>query len=145
MTSGTTGRRVNTRWRERFLAKLACGSDVASAAEEAEIEVETVYRALAHEPAFLRGWRAAIDAGYACVEMELLRRLRSGDLQSLDGSKYDVANAVRLLVAYRNSALGGSQSAGEVSPADVRAAIDRKVDEIRRRVAQQAARAPDAV
>ncbi|HSJ79522.1 MAG TPA: hypothetical protein VK913_12370 [Erythrobacter sp.] len=64
------------------------------------------------------------------------RRLREGDFKTGDGEKFDFANAIRLLAAHRDSASTGQSRELDVSAAEVRASIDRKIEEIRRRLAK---------
>ena len=55
--------------------------------------------------------------------------------------KFDFANAIRLLAAHRDNAARGASEVRDVSPAEVRASIDRKIEDIRRRIARQKAAA----
>jgi hypothetical protein len=66
--------------------------------------------------------------------MEVLRRLRQGDFKASETERYDFANAIRLLVAHRDMAAGPQSRIREVSAAEVRASIDRKIEDIRRRL-----------
>ncbi len=129
-------------WRKRFLETLAATSDVVRAAEVAKVTPWRAHQARRADPDFARAWQAAIADGYLNLEMEVIRRLREGDLTTANGDRFDFANAIRLIAAQR----GGSGRVGEsevhnVSIAEVRASIDRKVEEIRRRVARQKAAA----
>lgn len=129
-------------WRKRFLETLATTSDVARAAEAARVTVQRANQARRAEPDFARAWQVAIAEGYLNLELEVIRRLREGDLMTANGDRFDFANAIRLLGAQRGGAGRGREGeVHDVSIAEVRASIDRKVEEIRRRVARQKAAA----
>jgi len=131
-----TGTGTDRHWRTRFLDHLAETSNVTRAAAQAGIEISRVYRLRRAQPDFARQWQAALAEGYAHLEMEVLRRLREGDFKTDDGEKFDFANAIRLLAAHRDSAAASQPHERNVSPAEVRASIDRKIDEIRRRMSK---------
>lgn len=135
-STSTTNNTVGTdrHWRTRFLDYLAETSNVSRAAAHAGIEISRVYRLRRVQPNFAREWHAALAEGYAHLELEVLRRLREGDFKTADGDKFDFANAIRLLAAHRDSAATGQLRERNVSPAEVRASIDRKIEEIRRRM-----------
>ena len=137
MAPNPDGPRVNTRWRDNFLAELAVTSDATLAADNAGVDLGQVRQTLQREPGFLAGWDAAKRMGYAFLEMEVLRRLRSGDLQAADGSKYSIADAIRFLSSGPGAQAEARADASDVNSAAVRASIDRKVDEIRKRVARE--------
>lgn len=139
------------KWADAFLAALADTSNVAAAARAASIDVSTAYtrRRLNHE--FNREWQVALCEGYDNLEMELLCRLRNGEVKPAAGAKkgvrtFDNATALRLLAAHRESTTRERALRQHVSAEDIRAAIDRKVDELRHRVmeakAQREAAAP---
>ncbi len=123
-------------WRIRFLDHLTESSNVTRSAHHAGIDPSRVYRLRRAEPDFARQWQTALSEGYAHLEMEVLRRLREGDFKTRDGDKFDFANAIRLLVAHRDTAAGGQARERDVSAAEVRASIDRKIEDIRRRMAK---------
>jgi hypothetical protein len=124
-------------WRTRFLDHLAESSNVSRSAEHAGIEISRVYRLRRAQPEFARQWQVALTEGYTHLEMEVLRRLREGDFKTGDGEKFDFANAIRLLAAHRNTAASSQSKARDVSADEVRASIDRKIEEIRRRIAKE--------
>ena len=124
-------------WRTRFLDHLAESSNVTRSAEYAGIDISRVYRLRRAQPDFARAWQAALFEGYTHLEMEVLRRLREGDFKTADGEKFDFANAIRLLAAHRDTAASGQSKARDVSADEVRASIDRKIEEIRRRIAKE--------
>lgn len=121
-------------WRILFLDHLAETSNVKSSAAYAGVSFERACRTRREEPEFARQWLAALAEGYVHLEMEILRRFREGDFKAADAERYDVANAVRLLAAHRDSAASVQARTRDVSSAEVRASIDRKIEEIRRRV-----------
>lgn len=127
-------------WRKPFLETLAATSSLARAAEAARITPTRAHEARRTDPEFARAWQAAIAESYLNLELEVIRRMREGDLKTADGDKFDFANAIRLIAAHRDSAGRSGQSEGHnVSIADVRASIDRRIEDIRRRVARQRA------
>ncbi len=132
--------RINSRWRDRFIERLAQSSNVSRSAEFAGVSNSYVYRARANEPEFAQRWLAALWEGYEHLEMEVLRRLREGDLQTDDATKYDFANAIRLLNAHRDNAARAQAEQRNVSAAEIRGSIDRKVEEIRLRIQQERTR-----
>jgi hypothetical protein len=131
-------------WRTRFLDHLAESSNVTQSAFAAGINVSRAYRARRTEPDFARQWRAALAEGYLHLEMEVVRRLRDGDMRDSDGEKFDFANAIRLLIAHRDAAANAPTRERDVSAAEVRESIDRKIEEIRRRMAKDKPGEPKA-
>jgi len=132
---------INNNWRILFLDHLAETSNVSASAEKAGISVSRAYKVRREEPEFARQWLMALAEGYLHLEMEVVRRLREGDVKTADDGKFDFANAIRLLSAHRDSAARGASEVRDVSAAEVRASIDRKIEDIRRRIARQKAAA----
>jgi hypothetical protein len=130
---------INNNWRRLFLDHLAESSNVTASAEKAGISVSRAYKVRREEPEFARQWLIALAEGYLHLEMEVVRRLREGDAKTPDDGKFDFANAIRLLAAHRGSAAGGAGDVRDVSAAEVRASIDRKIEDIRKRIARQKA------
>ena len=64
--------------RETFLEVLSCTSNVAEACRQAGLSSGAAYRLRARDAGFREAWDAALEAGYAALEMELLRRARFG-------------------------------------------------------------------
>lgn len=134
------GRPVETpHWTATFLAALADTSNVAAAARKAQIDVSTAYHRRRQDHEFNRNWQVALCEGYDNLEMELLYRLRTGELKPPAGAKrasrsFDNATAFRLLAAHRESAARERARRDHVSAEEIRASIDRKVEELRRRV-----------
>lgn len=126
-------------WTATFLAALADTSNVAAAARRAQIDVSTAYHRRRQDHEFNRNWQIALCEGYDNLEMELLYRLRTGELKPPAGAKrasrtFDNATAFRLLAAHRESAARERARRDHVSAEEIRASIDRKVEELRRRV-----------
>lgn len=126
-------------WRKRFIETLATTSNVTRAAEVAKVSLTRAYDARRAEPEFARAWQAAIADGYLNLEMEMIRRLREGELMTANGDKFDFANAIRLLGANRGGPAGAANEVRDVSTAEVRASINRKIEDIRRRMERQKA------
>ncbi|EAQ28335.1 hypothetical protein NAP1_12088 [Erythrobacter sp. NAP1] len=134
---------LNRHWRGLFLDYLAESSNVSLSARNAGISVSRAYKVRRAEPEFARQWLDALYEGYLHLEMEVLRRLREGDQQTRDSDKYDFANAIRLLAAHRDNAARAQASQRNVSAAQVRASIDRKVQAIREQVMKEKERKGD--
>jgi hypothetical protein len=133
-------RRGGSHWREYFLEHLAQTSNIAKSAAHAGVSTARLYRERQQNPQFAREWLAALAEGYIQLEMEVLRRLREGDQQTPQGDRYDFANALRLLAAHRGNAAEASAQQRNVTAAEVRASIDRKVEAIRQRLEMEKAR-----
>ena len=132
---------LNRHWRGKFLDYLAESSNVSKSARKAGINTSRAYKVRREEPEFARNWLAALYEGYLHLEFEVLRRLREGDQQTASSEKYDFANAIRLLSAHRDTAARAQAEQRNVSAAEVRASIDRKVEAIRLQVKQERERA----
>ena len=134
-TEQTPGRH----WRKRFLEALSTTSNVQFSAEVAKVSLIRACEARRREPDFARAWQAAIADGYLNLEMEVIRRLREGELLTANGDKFDFANAIRLLAVRRDVASRGAPEVRDISTAEVKASIDRKIEDIRRRLERQKA------
>jgi hypothetical protein len=155
MTEPTTRRRAAARavdepgrrvWMPPFLAKLAETSNVSKAAKAAGISTATVYDLKRRNRAFAGEWRAALCEGYDHLEMELLCRLREGEIKRAAGAKlgvrtFDNPTSFRLLTVHREEVLKERAQRANVSTAEVRASIERKVAALK---AQVLAREEDA-
>lgn len=96
-------------WSKAFLSELAATSNVSASARNAGIATTTAYDARRANAEFNRLWQQALCEGYDHLEMELLHRLRSGEVKPPAGAKrgtraFDNATAFRLLSAHRDSA-----------------------------------------
>lgn len=63
---------------ETFLQVLTDTCNVMEAARAVGKSTALIYRWRQKDPAFREAWQKALDAGYAALEMELLRRARFG-------------------------------------------------------------------
>ena len=132
---------LNRHWRSLFLDYLGESSNVSESARKADINPSRAYKVRREEPEFAAKWLAALSEGYVHLEMEVLRRLREGDLKTDSAEKYDFANAIRLLSAHRDNAAQAQAAQRNVSAAEVRASIDYKVNAIRQQVRDERQRA----
>ena len=131
---------LNRHWRTLFLDYLAESSNVSQSARNAGINPSRAYKVRREEPEFARRWLAALAEGYVHLEMEVLRRLREGDNSAGEKDKYDFANAIRLLNAHRDNAARAQAEHRNVSAAEIRASIDKKVETIRLEVQREKVR-----
>lgn len=136
-------------WRKPFLAELARTSNVAASARAAGIEPGAAYGARRGDPAFAHQWFEALCEGYDNLELDLLRRLREGELAGATTPagkarrKYDNATALRLLAAHRASVQRQRGRNDYAYEDEVLASIDAKLERMRqRRIAMRAA--PDS-
>lgn len=96
------------KWGKVFLSELAVTSNVSAAADKAGICTGTAYGARRTNPEFNRKWQEALCEGYEHLEMELLHRLRTGEVKRAPAAKrgvrsFDNATAFRLLAAHREA------------------------------------------
>lgn len=127
------------RWMPRFLGELANTSNVSAAARKAAVDTSTVYERRRKDAGFAREWQVALCEGYDNLEMDLLHRLRTGEIKVVAGAKrgarqFDNATAFRLLIAHRESATRQRAMREHEDTQTVRAAIDAKLEEMRERV-----------
>jgi phage terminase small subunit len=120
-----------------FLDHLAESSNVTKSAEAAGVSAGCAYALRRKDPDFARRWLAALYEGYIHLELQILERLRDGNMSADDSSKYDFTNAIRLLSAHRENAANAQAQQRNVSAAEVRASIDRKVEAIRQQVQRE--------
>lgn len=120
-------------WKRMFLEALAETSNVTASAGRAGISSREVYKLRREDMEFARQWQAALYEGYVNLEMEVLGYLRDPE----PARKMDVANALRLLAAHKETVAKEQAVRTNVSTAEVRASIDRKVEEIRQRVMRE--------
>ena len=131
-------------WSAEFLAELAATSNVAASARKAGIHPSLAYDARRKDAGFHRAWQVALCEGYDHLEMDLLHRLRMGEIKPATGAKrgvrlYDNATAFRLLAAHRETA-AQQRAIRENEDADaILASIDAKLDRMRERAVRQAA------
>ena len=123
-------------WQSLFIEMLAFTSSLELAAAAAGVAPADACAQRRRDPDFAREWNAALAEGYVHLELEIVRRLRTGDFKTGDAEKYDFANAIRLLGAHRDASGRGGGQVRDVTAAEVRASIDRKIEDIRRRQAR---------
>lgn len=130
-------------WSKCFLAELAGTSNVSAAARKAGISTATAYEARRQNAEFNRAWQRALCEGYDHLEMELLHRLRSGEVKPASNAKrgvrsFDNATALRLLAAHREAVSQQRAIRANEDAAVIIAAIDTKLERIRQRRLLQA-------
>lgn len=118
-------------WKRVFLDALAETSNVTGSARQAGIAPRDAYRTRRSCEEFAADWRAALFEGYANLEMEVLGYLRD----PAPTHKMDVTAALRLLAAHKETIAQERATRANVSAAEVRASIERKVEELRKKVA----------
>ena len=122
---------VNKHWRTYFLQALAATSNVTASAKDAGISPSRAYKARREHADFADAWRAALYEGYEHLEMEVLACLRGHDAER----KLDIANAIRLLAAHRETIAAERARRQGQDEAAVFAALERKLATIRTRLA----------
>ena len=141
-TKHYTARASEQAWRQPFLDALVDTSNVSAAAKKAGISTSHVYRTRREDDSFARAWYEALEEGYANLEMDLLYRMRHGELSPAAGSKkrtrkFDNAVALRLLAAHRETAAQQRAARDNVSALQMREAIERKVQALREQAKSQ--------
>jgi len=135
-------------WSKVFLAELAATSNVAASARKAGVERSAAYDARRTSPEFNRQWQEALCEGYDHLEMDLLHRLRTGEVKPPAGAKkgtrtFDNATAFRLLAAHRDSAARQRAVRSNRDAAAIVESINRKLGLMRQRlIAQQEPQGP---
>jgi hypothetical protein len=137
------------KWARAFLAELAVTSNVSAAARAAKVAKTTAYDARRNNAEFDRKWQQALCEGYDHLEMELLHRLRTGEVKPAPGAKrgtrtYDNATAFRLLSAHRESAARQRAIRSNEDSEAVLASLDAKLDRMRRHWLTEQGLDPDA-
>ena len=125
-------------WRTYFLQALAATSNVTASAKQAGVSSARAYKARREHADFAAAWRAALYEGYEHLEMEVLACLRGQDPER----KLDVANAIRLLAAHRETIAAERAKRQGQDEAAVFAALERKLATIRTRLTGTEAQAP---
>ena len=126
------------RWSKPFLAELAATSNVSAAARAADISTTTAYDTRRASADFRRRWEAALCEGYEHLEMELLGRLRTGEVKPASGAKsgvrtFDNATALRLLTVHREAAARGRGARSHQEAEAVIQSINAKLEKMRQR------------
>ncbi len=126
------------KWSRAFLSELAATSNIRAAARKAGIATSTAYDTRRSNPEFNREWQRALCEGYDHLEMELLHRLRTGEVKPVGGAKrgvrqYDNATAFRQLAAHREAAARQRALRDNEDEDAILASIDAKLDLMRER------------
>lgn len=138
------------RWSKAFLSELAATSNVTASARKAGITTATAYDARRANAEFNRAWQRALCEGYDHLEMELLHRLRTGEVKPVAGARrgvraFDNATAFRLLAAHRDSAARQRAIQSNEDAEKIVLAINAKLEGMRRRMLAGAAQPPASV
>jgi hypothetical protein len=133
-------------WSKPFLAHLAATSNVRAAAKAAGVATSTVYEARRVYPEFNRNWQEALCEGYELLEMDLLRRMREGEVKPAPGVKrgvrtFDNAIALRLIAAHKEAVTRQRGIRDIRDGAAIIRSIDAKFELMRKRRRAQAQRA----
>jgi hypothetical protein len=127
---------LDRHWRGLFLMVLAETSNVSAAAREAGVNPSRAYKVRREEPAFRQAWYAALLEGYEHLEMETLHRLRMGVEAGREDRKFDIANALRLLMMHRETVARERALHCEDDEEAVLAELNAKLDQMRLREAE---------
>jgi hypothetical protein len=120
---------LDRHWRTYFLQALAETSNVARSAAAVGAAPSRAYKLRREDPAFAALWRAALLEGYDHLEMEVLGYLR--DTQP--ARKMDVASALRLLAAHRETVARERALREDDDEQAVLDSIDQFIEDMRQR------------
>lgn len=126
------------KWAKVFLSELAATSNVSAAARKAAVATSTVYDTRRAHAEFNRKWQEALCEGYDHLEMELLHRLRSGEVKPATGAKkgvraFDNATAFRLLSIHREAVARQRAVQNNQNAAQIIVSINAKLEAMRQR------------
>jgi len=126
------------KWSKPFLNALSATSNVTAAAKAAGVSTTTVYEVRRSNPEFSRQWQEALCEGYELLEMELLRRMREGEVKPATGAKrgvrtFDNAIAMRLLAAHQEAVSRQRGIRDNRDSAEIIRSINAKLDQMRER------------
>jgi hypothetical protein len=116
-------------WRVTFFEALVETSNVSVSAARAGVPLSTVYKLKRRDAAFAGRWRAALHEGYDNLEMELLGHLRDPRPRR----RMDVAAALRLLVAHRETVARERALREDDDEQAVLESIDAFIEDMRQR------------
>ncbi len=127
------------KWSKAFLSELAATSNVTASAKKAGISTTTAYDARRAHAEFNREWQRALTEGYDHLEMELLHRLRTGEVKPAGGARrgvrsFDNATAFRLLAAHRDSAARQRAIRSNQDAEAIVLSINAKLERMRQRM-----------
>jgi hypothetical protein len=120
---------ASRRWPTHFFEALAETSNVSASAALAKVTLRTVYKRRREDADFASRWLAALHEGYDNLEMELLGYLR----EPRGKPKMDVAAALRLLAAHRETVARYRAMREEEDEQAVLDSIDAFIEDIRQR------------
>ena len=132
---------INKHWRTYFLQELAMTSNVTASAAAAGVSPSRAYKTRREHADFAAQWRAALYEGYEHLEMEVLAYLRG----NAPDKKIDVANAIRLLAAHRETVARMRALEEDGDEQAVLDSIDAMIDAMRQRSQQNAAESGDDI
>ena len=118
-------------WVGLFLDTLAETSNVSASAAKAGCNPSRAYKLRREDRGFRAKWDAALLEGYEHLEMELLGYLRA----TAPDFKMDVANALRLLAAHKETVAKERARRSKRDKAAVLASLNAKIDKMRERKA----------
>jgi len=129
---------TKAKWTRKFLEALAATSNVSAAARHAGVTTWIAYAARRGDAEFNQRWHAALCEGYDNLKLDLLARLRSGELKPAAGAKravrsYDNATALRLLIAHRETVAQARAMRDNEDADSILAGINAKLERMRER------------
>lgn len=136
-------------WSHAFLTELAATSNVSAAARKARVPTALVYATRRSSPEFNRKWQQALCEGYELLEMDLLLRMRSGELKPAPGARraartFDNAIALRLLGAHKDSVSRQRATRDYEDSEAILLSINAKLERTRQRAIAAGEIVPDA-
>lgn len=126
------------KWSKAFLSELAATSNVTAAARKAGISTSTAYDTRRGNAEFSRRWHEALCEGYDHLELELLHRLRTGEVKPASGARrgaraFDNATAFRLLAIHRETVARQRAVQSNQNAAEIIFSINAKLEAMRQR------------
>lgn len=126
------------KWSKTFLSELAATSNVSAAARKADVSTTTAYDTRRSHAEFNRKWQEALCEGYDHLELELLHRLRTGEVKPPSGAKrgsrsFDNTTAFRLLSAHRETVARQRAIRDNEDEDAILASIDAKLERMHQR------------
>ena len=122
---------LNRHWVGLFLDTLAETSNVTRSAKKAGCSVSRAYKLRREDASFRNRWNEALLEGYGHLEMETLQRLRFGT--GPDDPKFDIPNALRLLVAHRETVAREKARLGKRGEAEILESLKAKLARVKER------------
>ena len=127
------------KWSKAFLSELSATSNVTASARKADISTTCAYDARRANAEFNREWQRSLFEGYEHLEMELLHRLRTGEVKPASSAKrgvraFDNATALRLLAAHRESAARQRAVRSNEDAEAIVLSINAKLERMRQRM-----------